>query len=85
MNIAILVMRKNVDIEHKTQFLVKSEKYKLSVVDVNLSNNKTVSWDLNEILSMVNHLKSDNTFKFGLGVFFMGVIIQLAGMLVKYK
>ena len=54
-------------------------------VDVKLSNGQTVSWDLNEISSMVKDSKSTNTFKWALIIFSIGVLIQIIGFIVGRK
>lgn len=54
-------------------------------VDVKLSNEQIVSWDLNEISTMVEALKSTNTFKWALMIFSLGVLIQVVGFLFGKK
>jgi len=54
-------------------------------VDVKLSNGQAVSWDLNEISSMVKALKSTNTFKWALIIFSLGVLIQIIGFILWKK
>ena len=48
-------------------------------VEVKLSNGQSVEWDLNEIESMVGGLKTANTFRWALGMFFVGALVQVIG------
>ncbi len=54
-------------------------------IEVKLSNDQSVEWDLNEIAPMVDALKTSNTFYWALALFFVGVIIQVIGFLIGTK
>lgn len=65
-------------------FSTESAREKIPV-EIQLTNGQTVKWDMHEIKPLLDNLKSENIFKFAVGIFILGVSIQIIGIILEIK